>query len=63
MKEDISNMEYDKFLEIYESIIAKSCKLLKQGELACFVVGEFMDKKDIFTALFRTLLTPLKNAV
>jgi 16S rRNA G966 N2-methylase RsmD len=48
MKEDISNMEYDKFLEIYESIIAKSCKLLKQGELACFVVGEFRDKKGHF---------------
>ena len=48
MKEDISNMDYPQFLEIYESIIAKSCKLLKKGELACFVVGEFRDKKGHF---------------
>ena len=45
MKEDISNMDYPQFLKIYESIIAKSCKLLKQGQLACFVVGEFRDKQ------------------
>ena len=45
MKEDISNMDYPQFLKIYESIVAKSCKLLKPGELACFVVGEFRDKQ------------------
>ena len=45
LKEDISNMQYPQFLEIYESIIAKSCKLLKQEQLACFVVGEFRDKQ------------------
>ena len=38
MKEDNSNMDYPQFLKIYESIIAKSCKLLKPGQLACFVV-------------------------
>ena len=48
MQDDISNMEYPQFLKIYESIIAKSCKILKQGELACFVVGEFRDKKGHF---------------
>ena len=48
MQDDISNMEYPQFLKIYESIIAKSCNLLKQGELACFVVGEFRDKKGHF---------------
>tara|TARA_R110001592_G_scaffold41581_1_gene135594 strand:- start:3107 stop:4054 length:948 start_codon:yes stop_codon:yes gene_type:complete len=43
--DDISTLDYPAFLEVYESIIAKSCKLLKQGALACFVVGEFRDKK------------------
>jgi len=43
-KNDISNMSYDNFLNIYKSIIKKSCKLLKKGGLACFVVGEFRDK-------------------
>tara|TARA_R110000803_G_scaffold28530_3_gene65882 strand:- start:1815 stop:2696 length:882 start_codon:yes stop_codon:yes gene_type:complete len=42
---DISNKPYDEFLSLYESIIEKSCKLLKKDGLACFVVGEVRDKK------------------
>lgn len=42
---DISNMPYKEFLEAYDSIIYKSCKLLKKGGYACFVVGEVRDKK------------------
>jgi len=43
---DVSNMEYGSFLPIYESIIDKSCKLLKPGGYACFVVGEVRNKKS-----------------
>ena len=42
---DISNMPYIEFMKAYEEIIAKSCKLLKIGGYACFVVGEVRDKK------------------
>jgi DNA modification methylase len=42
---DISNMNYQNFMIAYESIIAKSCLLLKSGGYACFVVGEVRDKK------------------
>ena len=42
---DISNKPYEDFLRLYESIIDKSCKLLKKGGFACFVVGEVRDKK------------------
>ena len=42
---DISNKPYKEFLSLYESIIEKSCKLLKKDGLACFVVGEVRDKK------------------
>lgn len=42
---DISNKPYKEFLRLYESIIEKSCKLLKKDGLACFVVGEVRDKK------------------
>ena len=42
---DISNMEYDDFLKVYESIIKKSCDKLKKGGHAIFVVGEFRDKQ------------------
>lgn len=45
LKGDISNMPYIKFMEAYDSIIDKSCKLLKRGSYACFVVGEVRDKK------------------
>lgn len=41
---DISNMPYNRFLKCYREIITKSCKLLKEGGFACFVVGEFRDK-------------------
>lgn len=41
---DISNMPYPKFLELYRSIISKSCEHLKDGGYACFVVGEVRDK-------------------
>ena len=42
---DISNMTYEDFLESYQSIINKSCRKLKKGGFACFVVGEIRDKK------------------
>lgn len=45
LENDISNMPYDKFIKVYEEIIAKSCNLLKSGGYACFVVGEVRDKK------------------
>ncbi len=42
---DISNMSYDKFLQFYEEIIAKSCAKLKPNRFAVFVVGEVREKK------------------
>jgi DNA modification methylase len=41
---DISNMEYNDFIIAYESIISKSCALLKSNGYACFVVGEVRNK-------------------
>ena len=45
---DISNKPYKEFLTLYESIINKSCKLLKSGGYACFVVGEVRDKNGYY---------------
>ena len=42
---DVSNKEYEVFIKMYSEIIAKSCKLLKSGGYACFVVGDIRDKK------------------
>jgi len=45
---DISNKDYDTFIDIYENIIRKSCSLLKSGGYACFVVGDIRDKKGFY---------------
>lgn len=45
---DISNKPYNEFLRLYESIIKKSCNLLKSGGYACFVVGEVRDKNGFY---------------
>jgi DNA modification methylase len=42
---DISNMNYDDFMNNYSSIIKKSCYLLSENKFACFVVGEIRNKK------------------
>lgn len=43
--DDISNMNYEDFIETYKDIIKKTCRLLKNDSFACFVVGEIRDKK------------------
>jgi hypothetical protein len=45
---DISNKNYDEFRRLYESIIAKSCGLLKRDGYACFVVGDMRDKRGFY---------------
>lgn len=42
---DISNMKYEDFIFVFESIMRKACKLLKSGGMAIVVVGEIRDKK------------------
>lgn len=45
---DLSNMEYHTFLAAYKRIILKSVKKLKPNRFACFVVGDFRDKKGFY---------------
>jgi len=47
-KEDISNMSYEDFLEVYKEIIRKSCEQLKEDRFAVFVVGDVRDKKGFY---------------
>ncbi len=37
---DLSTMTYEKFLEMYRTIIAGACSRLKPDRFACFVVGD-----------------------
>jgi DNA modification methylase len=58
---DISNMNYDNFLNAYESIIAKSCNLLKKGGYACFVVGEVRDKNGNYIGFVPDTINAFKK--
>ncbi|MEJ7610655.1 MAG: ParB N-terminal domain-containing protein [Ferruginibacter sp.] len=46
--EDLSNMDYDKFCEVYRQIIFKSLMKLKPNRFACFVVGDIRDKGGFY---------------
>ena len=45
LPEDLSNMNDEMFIIKYNSIINKSCKLIKRGGYAVFVVGDLRDNK------------------
>lgn len=48
LKEDISNMDYKDFMNIYREIIKNSCKQLKKDRFAVFAVGDIRDKKGFY---------------
>ncbi len=58
-EDDLSNMTDTNFIDKYQSIIAKSCKKLKQNALACFVVGDVRDKK---TGMYKDFIGITKAA-
>lgn len=58
---DISNKPYNEFLSLYESIIEKSCKLLKIGGYACFVVGEVRDNKGNYIGFVPDTINAFKK--
>jgi DNA modification methylase len=43
--DDLSAMDHAKFLTAYRDIIAQACGKLRENRFACFVVGDFRDKK------------------
>jgi len=45
---DLSNMEYHTFIPAYKRIILRACKKLKENRFACFLVGDFRDKKGFY---------------
>lgn len=45
---DLSNMNYQDFIEAYSDIINKACRKLKKDRFAVFVVGDIRDKKGAY---------------
>lgn len=56
---DLSTMNDEDFLVVYESIIKKSCDKLKKDGFAIFVVGDVRDKK---TGFYKDFITATKMA-
>jgi len=48
LPDDLSNMSDNDFIIKYNEIIKKSCKLIKKGGYAVFVVGDLRDKKGYY---------------
>jgi len=46
--QDLSNMDFHAFLAAYRRIIWRSVRALKDDSFACFVVGDFRDKKGFY---------------
>ena len=60
-KDDLSNMDYDQFLQIYNSIIAKSLNRLKENRFACFVVGDIRDKDGFYRNFVSDTISAFTN--
>jgi len=56
---DLSTMEYHTFLAAYKRIILRCAQNLKDNRLACFVVGDFRDKK---AGMYRGFVADTINA-
>ena len=53
---DLSNMEWHTFVAAYKRIILKSVQRLKPDSFACFVVGDFRDKKGFYRNFVSTTI-------
>jgi DNA modification methylase len=60
--DDLSSMEWHTFSAAYGRIILKSVKAMKDDSFACFVVGDFRDKKGFYRDFVSTTISHFKNA-
>lgn len=59
---DLSAMPYAGFLEAYREIIRRSCDRLKDDRFACFVVGDFRDKRGNYRNFPGETIAAFKDA-
>lgn len=60
--DDLSNMEYDEFMDVYRSIIKKSVQKLEDNSFACFVVGDIRDKQGYYRNFVSETIQAFKDA-
>lgn len=58
---DISNMEYSKFIKVFEWIMTKACRQLKHGGTAIVVVGEIRDGKGNYRGFVADTVKFMQN--
>lgn len=61
-KSDLSNMEYQEFVNTYKKIIAKSCLMLNDNRFAIFTVGDVRDKKGLYRNFISDTITAFEEA-
>jgi hypothetical protein len=59
---DLSAMDHEAFLVGYRDIIAKACGKLRQDRFACFVVGDFRDKRGNYRNFVSDTVQAFLNA-
>lgn len=63
LPEDLSTMDYNNFIEAYRNIIKECVFNLKDNRMACFVVGDFRDKKTgLYRGFVADTITAFKDA-
>ena len=58
---DLSSMEWHTFVAAYKRIILRSCKRLKQDRFACFVVGDFREKRGFYRDFVSTTIAAFRE--
>lgn len=59
---DLSTMEWGKFVEIYRVIIARAVARLKNDRFTCFVVGDFRDNRGFYRNFVSTTIAAFEDA-
>jgi DNA modification methylase len=57
LENDLSTLPYKEFIQDYRVIIANCIKQLKDDRFACFVVGDFRDKKGFYNNFVADTIT------
>ena len=58
---DLSSMEWHTFVAAYKRIILRAVKCLRQDRFACFVVGDFRDKRGFYRDFVSTTIAAFRE--
>lgn len=59
---DLSTLDYPDFRAAYATIIAETCRLLRDDRFACFVVGEVRDKRGNYLGFVPDTIAAFRDA-